>query len=540
MLIKFHGSTAHAIASAIVGALLLGQAPAFAAEPVDNLSQLAEVQIESILIEGNTVLPVAEVDALTQPLEGRLVRLDELHDLRHALSELYVKHGYISSGVIIPDQRVNQGVITLQAIEGTLSQVNVDGTDRLRDGYIARRLKKNHNQPLNVAELQDALRELQMDPRIRQVNAQLEPGIENGESTLMVEVKENRAWNIVVGVDNHHSPSVDENRTSLGFVHKNLTGFGDELAIAAGLTEGLDDYSASYAFPLTANDLVLKAYFGKTDSEIVEEPFDRIDITSVTETAGFTLTRPFWRNPEGSMTASLGLENKRSESTLLGIPFSLSAGENSGIAEASIIAASVNWVRRSSNQVLAIRGSVRFGIDAMGATINTDAPDSEFVSLLGQVQYVRRLPWRNSEFIARSTLQIALDPLLAFEKFSVGGHATVRGYRENFYVRDNGFVTSAELHFPLFVDESGVSKHNIKMIAFADFGLAWDDDDTLSSSSKDDIYSVGLGLQWNPAPTLDFQLFYGEALKSVNNAGTSLQEDGVQFRVSYFPGKHWK
>ena len=60
--------------------------------------------------------------------------------------------------------------------------------------------------------------------------------------------------------------------------------------------------------------------------------------------------------------------------------------------------------------------------------------------------------WRESHLILRASTQLASDALLAMEKFVVGGHATVRGYRENQFVRDNGFAASAELRFPLFVD----------------------------------------------------------------------------------------
>ncbi len=501
----------------------------------DDLSAVGSVYVSKIVLDGNTVLSDDEISDVTAVYEGRTVAIEELHDVRHALSTLYIERGYMNSGVVIPDQKLDKGVIRLQAVEGQLTQVTIDGNDRLRTQYIEKRIRLGLQSPLNVVDLQDALRTLQLNPHIGQINARLLPGVRPGESVLSVNIIENTPYVLSVGADNRRSPSVDENRTSLSFVHKNLTGFGDEIAIDIGITEGLDDYGGSYAIPVSANDMILKGYYWTTDSEIIEEPFNLIDITSETETWGLSLSRPFWRTPEGSLNGLISVENKRSASTLLNMPFSLSPGENDGIAEATVIGLSADWVRRDREKVLAVRGTVRVGIDALDATINENAPDSEFVSLLAQLQYAKRLAWRDSQIIVRTAAQIAIDPLLAFEKFAVGGHSSVRGYRENFFVRDSGFIASAELRFPPFLDRDGAPLYKLQLAAFVDYGIAWDKNSALPTSDADDIYSIGLGVLWEPIPSLSIEVYYGEALKDVDSAGDSLQENGLHFWVSYTP-----
>ena len=46
-------------------------------------------------------------------------------------------------------------------------------------------------------------------------------------------------------------------------------------------------------------------------------------------------------------------------------------------------------------------------------------------------------------------MQLTPDPLLPIEQIAIGGIDTVRGYRENQLVVDNGWMTSAELRIPL-------------------------------------------------------------------------------------------
>ncbi|WP_181357408.1 ShlB/FhaC/HecB family hemolysin secretion/activation protein [Stenomitos frigidus] len=49
----------------------------------------------------------------------------------------------------------------------------------------------------------------------------------------------------------------------------------------------------------------------------------------------------------------------------------------------------------------------------------------------------------------RGDLQLADRPLLALEQVSEGGQDTVRGYRQDLLLADNGLFASAEVRIPL-------------------------------------------------------------------------------------------
>jgi hemolysin activation/secretion protein len=333
----------------------------------------------------------------------------------------------------------------------------------------------------------------------------------------------------------------------VSLVNTNLTGNGDLVSAQYSITEGVSDSNLYYSIPLTDRDLTFEAYYSQSDSSIVESDFDALDIDSETDTRGFGFSRPFRVTPESVFTGSVGFEREKSKSELGGLPFSFSPGEVDGKATASVVRAATEWVRSGSNHAFALRTTVRIGVDVAGATINgekddengepinVDGPDSEFVSVLGQAQYVRRMGWRDSHLILRASAQLASDALLAMEKFVVGGHATVRGYRENQFVRDNGFAASAELRFPLFVDEDGYDRYNLKLAPFFDYGISWDDDSDVVSTRTERIYSLGMGLLWDPIPDFHLQVYFGKKLKSVDNPSDGLQDKGFQFQVTYSP-----
>jgi hemolysin activation/secretion protein len=135
---------------------------------------------------------------------------------------------------------------------------------------------------------------------------------------------------------------------------------------------------------------------------------------------------------------------------------------------------------------------VPWGLDAFGATAHSPAvPDGQFVALLGQFQWARRLGERGLELGARLDAQLANDALPGLEQLAVGGSTSVRGYRECLLVRDNGVVASLEARMPLL--HSNTSTPRLELAYFIDAGWSWNDEDR---SAAETLWSAGLGVRW--------------------------------------------
>jgi hemolysin activation/secretion protein len=316
----------------------------------------------------------------------------------------------------------------------------------------------------------------------------------------------------------------------------NLTGFGDSLGARYGVTDGLDDVGAFYSFPFTARDTRFKLYFDRSDSEVIEEPFNAIDIRSETETYGVSLSHPFYRTPQRQLLGDLLLERRGSETFLLGQPFSFSPRVRNGESDVTVLRLVQEWVDRRPNQVLAARSTFSLGLDALGATTNPgDLPDGQFFAWLGQFQWVRRLWDTDNQVLVRADLQLAEDPLLPLEKLGVGGATTVRGYRENLLVRDNGFIGSVEFRFPVFrlplpLISEGPQDGRVQLATFYDFG--WSENTDLESPDPDTISSLGIGLRWDPHRQIHGELYGGIALREVDAGGEDdIQDSGIHFAL---------
>lgn len=85
-----------------------------------NLSATLKVFVNHIELTGNSVFLREEFDGITRGYENRIITSNELQELRRKLTQFYVEKGYVNSGAVIPDQKVNDGIIRIHIIEGSL------------------------------------------------------------------------------------------------------------------------------------------------------------------------------------------------------------------------------------------------------------------------------------------------------------------------------------------------------------------------------------------------------------------------------------
>jgi hemolysin activation/secretion protein len=153
-------------------------------------------------------------------------------------------------------------------------------------------------------------------------------------------------------------------------------------------------------------------------------------------------------------------------------------------------------------------------------------PPKHYVFWLGQSQFTRRVTDGGADLLVRGTLQWSRDRLVPLERFSIGGATTVRGYRENQLVRDQGFNVSIEFRYPLL--DRATPPHRLFLIPFVDYGEAWN-----KNENHDALAALGLALNYK---FLGFnaELSVGQRViePEVKTHG-NLQDHGVHFQLRY-------
>lgn len=487
------------------------------------------IVVTAYQFSGHTAFTDEELQTIAAPYRDTPITTEQLDELRRAVTDAYVQRGYINSGAVIPDQRLADQTVRIVIVEGVLTSIEVRGTTHLDDTFISERLKLASGPPLNVSGLQDRLQLLVGTTHIERVNADLQPGARPGEARLIVDIEEAPPASFQFILDNKVSPSVGGEQGRLLGEFRNFVGNGDRLNVEAAIADGLLNVSANYTYPLTPDDLEVRVFGEYSKSSVVLPPFNAIDVESKAESIGIELRKPFFRTSRQRLMLGASFERRRSQTFLLGRPFPFAVGvENDGESNVAVVRLTQDWLQQETDQVLAVRSTFSIGLNAFGATKNSTDIDGDFLAWLGQAQFAKRIQSTGGQIIARGSLQLANDPLMSLEQFAIGGASSLRGYRENQRIADNGYSAGIEYRHPVFKDE--FERTAWRVAAFADYGDTWNRDRDAPDSRS--LASIGLGVHWDPDPKYHAELYWGIPLRTVRNSGVDLQDSGFHFALS--------
>lgn len=105
--------------------------PAAPREP-QTLSSGLSFQLREVRFQGGSLLTPEQLAAAAAPYVGRILAAEDLVRLRNDVTKLYLEAGYLTSGAVIADQVVRDGVLTVTLVEGSLAEIAVSGPSRFR------------------------------------------------------------------------------------------------------------------------------------------------------------------------------------------------------------------------------------------------------------------------------------------------------------------------------------------------------------------------------------------------------------------------
>jgi hemolysin activation/secretion protein len=180
-----------------------------------------------------------------------------------------------------------------------------------------------------------------------------------------------------------------------------------------------------------------------------------------------------------------------------------------------------------------LRAGLRSGSDDNGQ--GSAADDGDFSLYQVQTQWIRRL---NRDPLQPAWLlnfnlnyQETSDTLPAFERIGLGGHGTVRGFRENRWLKDSGMTASLMLSAPLLAagSQNGIA---VRAMLFYDYGRGENSVAALNVDTEVSLRSAGFGLTAD-YQKLKFRIERALRLNKKNKLGNALQDSGIHVGVTY-------
>ncbi|MBL8343902.1 MAG: ShlB/FhaC/HecB family hemolysin secretion/activation protein [Rubrivivax sp.] len=481
--------------------------------------------------EGHTQFTLAELEALAAPFLQRPLRPLDLEELRQRVTRAYVERGHVNSGAVIAEGALQGDTLTLRIVEGRITQLRQRGLQGLTERYLASRLLRE-GEVLDVNRLQDRYRLQLADPLFARLNAQLLPAGEPGAAVLDVEVTRAPPWQATVFANNHVAPAVGSTQLGMEGVWRDLAGWGDALAITLAGGEASRQIDATWLLPLGGSRTTLALRAADGESSVIEEPVAALDIGSRVTTREATLTQPLIDESRQRWALGLTWAQRRNRTSLSGVPFAFVPGEPEGGIRIESWRVFQELTVRRERDVWALRASVLAGRNNLAAEpLLPQQPPRHYrlAQLQGQGSIATGSEGEpGGPLIVRALLQRSPDRLVPLEQIAVGGRHTVRGYRENQLVRDNGWAVGLEWHWPLWRD--AVRRAGVTLAPTLDAGAAWNRDEP-----KSRLASAGLGLLWTVAE-VEGELFVARRLERRDNpTHGDLQDRGIHLSLRWRP-----
>jgi hemolysin activation/secretion protein len=488
--------------------------------------------IETIVFRGNTVIPTSELAAIAAPYRGRRVSAAEIEELREALTRYYIDRGYISSGALL-EADAPERTLVFRIVEGKISAVRLRGMDSLDEAYVADRLVREADGPVNIDMLRERYQMLLGDPLIGRMNARLIPHERQGEAILDIDVVRNRPYALTAYFNNYHSPAIGSEAIGIIGSIANLTGRGDRLDL--GYQDSTQSSSGGWAtlawsVPLNYTGTSFNVQLERDRSAVVEYPLDTLNIRSTLESVDLGIAQVISESLRQRFAVGVNAVYRQNKTTLLGEPFSFIPSEPDGVSRAWTARLWQEYAYRLEDQVVALRSTFNFVTDNAQETPGlpeTTHPDGHYLYWLGQAQYARQVLDNGGQIVLRGTVQATSNHLLPLDLIPIGGVYSVRGYRENQIVRDTGQVFNAEFHYPLL--QEARNSVDLWVIPFYDWGRGKNQDEQATVLAS---YGLAARFKWRGLQ-LDvskaWRLQHPSILDSLH--GTA-QDRGVNFQVT--------
>ncbi|MFS2035317.1 ShlB/FhaC/HecB family hemolysin secretion/activation protein [Polaromonas sp. CT11-55] len=505
-------------------------------------------EITRFQVEGNTLLPAAEVDRLVGPLAGPQRGFADIQLAVEALQQAYRQAGYSTVLVSVPEQELAGGAVKLLVRETVISSITVTGNQHFDEANIrASLVRLQVGRSPSLGAISESI-QLANESPAKQVGVTLAEGDKPGTIDAKVLVDDHKPLRIITTLDNTGSPSSGRWRTGVAVQHANLFN-RDHVGTLAYTTSpdspsgvNLNVYSVGYRVPLYAYGDSVDFIYGKSS---VNSPASSpvlgglLGFTGKGDVYGLRWNHFLGRSGESTSKLVLGLDHKFIDSrcevggvtvsiapptppiascvpyktTPLSITYS---SQTEGADQMSGYSVGLSRNIPSGERYTNIDGRTdRYSYLTPGNRASRD----DFMAARGSASLFRSLASGWQLRLAGSA-QYTDTPLLAGEQFGLTGSTTVRGFQERAVTADSGIVANAELYTPELSGRVGLPGQ-LRGVFFVDAGHG--SNNKVGSSGLPGsvtVSSLGAGLRY--VMSRDFSL--NVDLARVSNAGTSLTE----------------
>jgi len=490
-------------------------------------------EIRRFIVEGNTLLPAAEVERLVMPYTGKDKDFGSVQQALDALQEAYQALGYTAVRVMIPEQAIRSGEVKLQVTEARIGKVLVEGNKFFDESNV--RASLPDLQPGTLPNTTAIALQVQLanDSPAKQTSVSLESSDEPGKVNAVVRLRDEEPKRLSFSLDSSGNSQTGYFRTGVGYQHANLFNadhvFNAQYITSPTQISDVTILGFGYKIPIYKWDGALEfvAGYSSVNSGTLANLFSISGSGSIYGVK-YSQLLPRYENYEHRLVAGWDYRDTRNDVRLLGPGVPL-------LPDITVKPLSLTYIGRFNQvgQDLSFNVSHVQNIPG-GETGSQDAFAAQRLDARAAFSYTRFAAGYTLAFgddlLFRANVagQYTRDRLIGGEQFGMGGADSVRGFFEREATNDIGHRVSFEGYTPDFGARLG---GNWRARGLVFFDMARGRDVAPVRNADNGMSSYGLGLRINEGKRISLRVDW--AVVDNQTASRSSGKQKVHFGLVY-------
>ena len=396
--------------------------------------------IHTISLKGVTLVSAQQQAALVQPYEGKCLGAHQLNALLKAITQFYIDRGYVTSRAYLPQQDMADGELEVIIVEGRLE--GLDQSAVADDLELAMAFPGRTGDVVDLRELEQLVDQLSRLPS-RPAQLELVPGEQVGGSRVSLKGDPLKPWRVGLSRHNNGEKSTGEQQWSASLDWDSPLGLADQLRLYGGGDAVSDEYRHSanqglfYSLPYgwwTVSYSYNQSYY-RTQGEASGFLFE---MDGESKSHQLSAERVLHRDAVSKTAFSLGIGHLRTRNY---IENSLLDVSSQRLSEVQL---GLNHGRRVGSGFLNVDLGWQHGTGAFDAQHRGDPrygePDARYHKYSLTLSALQPFQFWGESFSFDSLLnaQKSEDVLYSPQRISIGGLASVRGFKEQSLTGDTG------------------------------------------------------------------------------------------------------
>ncbi len=415
------------------------------------------VFMKTVTIKGDPFLSKRDHHNLVKDLTRRCLGPEEINYLIRITTNYYISRGYITTRVYIPSQDLNDGSFELQVVPGIIESIIFAKKKGFRS-QIATAFPTLEGQRLNLRKLEQGLEQInRLGSNKGRMN--LRPGKKSGYSKVVIDNQTTQPWHASLGVSNSGAKSTGEAVANGSFTLDSPLLLNDSWTLSGSQNiEGANNPENKNQYHSLLASIPMGFWtfsYVNSNSEyltVVGGAFISYKASGKTKTENFTLDRLIYRSRVSKATLSLALQKRNGENFIEETRLHISSRK----IETLGLDANYSYHTKYGSFQMNL-GHLLGTIESIaGGERNQLAPDLRFRKWEAGINYSFPFSFFKQQFNWQSSYQFqyTANILHSQEQISIGGQHTIRGFREQGFSADIGYIFRNEIHWYPSVSES--------------------------------------------------------------------------------------